>query len=211
MDGGGVGKHKLIEFMEEVGDDFLVKFDEDFARFSIYFYKASNISVEHLFGIVIANLHHFVTRAKACLPIHEKLFLGIEVLLEGGVEQVNAAASSFHGGKHLDFMERIKARAQAFANKVNNGACHLFRFLSFDEKEIAALVIGKLGQDACIDVVSIGDDFGAGCLSVDFVEGGDSCFLGGDQIVEDGAGANAWKLIDIAYKDNARMGGDCFE
>lgn len=202
--GGGVGKREFVEFCRLVFHHLPVKVHTDGAFFQIYRPDDSDVSVENVFLVVVPYLHNPVVRAVGVTATADARRSRVKRLLQKEVEVGGPYNATLHGCQHLDVAKGLfVGRRQAVFHEVDNLLRHSLRVVVLDEEEIRLLAVADVRESPLVDCVGIHDD----TAGLRLAENPCKAYYGNaariDDVTQHIARSNAWKLVDVAHKDEA--------
>ena len=159
MHGCRIGQDDFIQLRYVILDLTVIKGDQDLAI--VNGRNPSDVPVEHLFVIVVPNLHHPIIDAVRIPATVDFLACPrwVKACLQLLIERCRADRSALHGRQHLNLIAPdVKVSGQALFYQVHDGLCCLFRIFLFHIEKIRLLSIAQIREFPVIDPMRIGDD-----------------------------------------------------
>ena len=204
MNGYGIGRGQLVQFIKFVGNNAVVEGDAQGAVGKVKKGDAPHVAVEHVLIVVIANLHNLVVQSKGPVAAAHFNAVGVQGLLQARVHMSRAHGPLVHGGEHLNIVHRVKAKAarNMVAHQVDHKVGGFFRVALVDEVKIRKAVFAGLQRRnlAPVDQVGVANNFAFRRLAKDFSKLHHRNHTGADNISQHVAGAHRGQLMHIAHQ-----------
>ena len=203
VDGDGVGEGHVVGvgLFKLLG--FAVKFGLELAGFRVGGGDETEVSVEKVFVVVVAELDDFVTGVESggCAGTGVP-GLGIEGGLEELVKVVYAGDAFVHGGEDLGLGGgAVTAVGELVGAEVDDEIDAVLGVLGVEIMDVlAGRVDARIGEGdtALEDAMGGGGDGTVFALAEDSLEAGDGGAAGFDKVFEEVTGADGGKLVCIA-------------
>ena len=131
VDGRGIGKAELVKLCRFVFHLLTVEADGERAVFHIDCVDESDVTVEHLLGVVVLELQHAVALAEGKAGTCETIARGIDTLLDGDIQVIGSDDTALHGREHLYAAPGyVVGLGEAVADQIDYGRGNLFRLLA---------------------------------------------------------------------------------
>ena len=99
-----VGERELVEIARTIFDGFAVEEDDQRTVSGLDPLDKSNVAVEHVLVVVVPQLHHAVSDAKAHATALDRWPRPVETLLNRGVEVLGPQQIPAHRREHLHIL-----------------------------------------------------------------------------------------------------------
>ena len=202
----GVGQGQLIKIGRIVTHPAAVIIHQQSAFLLIQAANGSDLPVEYLLGVVVAQVHDLVVQTETILPDG----IRIKSRLQSAVQLQGPQRSLVHGGKHLNIPNTVQPQLfrNLFGAQTHNRPADLTGIRFFDKCELCQRGIAgqgfQHGQFPVPHPVCIGNDGTLGCLAENILKFIGLKHSGGDQVGQDRARPHGRQLKDIAHQNQAR-------
>ena len=217
MDRHGVGEGEFVELARLVVDPRMsFEAHVDRGRFGRDLSDVSDVAVEDLLVIVVADLDDLVAGAKGgaeTLDLELRIARGVERVLQTGIELPRAEAVPVHRRQHLDAIAGVPTEApgDAFGDEVLDRLGDRLGPLAGEKEKVGVGGIVEWRDVTFVHLVGGLDDAALGRLPIDMGEPSDRHDSARDQIGEEIARSHGGELVRVADEEDVAMSGDRLE
>jgi len=212
MYGCGIGMHQFIQLRYFIFYNILVKVYFQRPLLQIYGFHCSDISVENLFFIVVANLHDFIPSTKQISSTTQSISLRIQRFLQRQIQICRSHDTFLHRCQHLNMIPRcFIIVGKIIFYQSDNLLHHFFRIFFFYIEEIRVFSIGNIWKFSFINGMCVHDDPAALGLSENPGQPNHRKHTGINNVTQYVSRANGWKLIDISHQNQPHTFWNGFE